>query len=68
VYGRSRVESHGPLLGGGKRNQEIVSLHIHCDKAMRYYVIYTSFDPARPKDPWQEDAMKVIADTFKCHS
>ena len=67
VYSRSRVDSHGPLLGGGRRSQEIESLHVHCDRAMRYYVIYTSFDPTKPKDPWQEDAMKVIAGSFKCH-
>jgi hypothetical protein len=72
VNGHAAVFTHAKVempmgLFGGKRTLEVESLHLHCENASRYYVIHTSFNPSRPKDPGHEDALEVVIDTFKCH-
>lgn len=66
VFTHARVEMPGGLIGG-KRILETESLHLHCENASRYYVIHTSFNPSRPKDSGNDDALKLVIDTFKCH-
>jgi hypothetical protein len=67
VFSHARVDVPRGFIPGRNRNQEIESLHLHCENASRYYVIYTSFDAERPKDSAHEDALMVVVGTFKCH-
>jgi hypothetical protein len=67
TYKHVRVEaSRGPLMVR-RGNQEIKSYHLHCDRTSRYFVIYTNLQPDRPSGPEQDDTLKIVAATFKCH-
>jgi len=67
AYKHVRVEApKGPLIMR-RRDQEIESLHLHCDRTSRYFVIYANLQPDRPSGEGQDDTLKIIATTFKCH-
>jgi len=67
AYSRAEVEVPRGMLGPRRPNQEIESVHIHCDRSSRYFVIYTSSDWGGSGAPARDDAFRVITQTFKCH-
>jgi hypothetical protein len=67
AYKHVRVEApKGPIIVR-RRDQEIESLHLHCDRTSRYFVIYTNVQPDRLGGVGQDDTLKIVAATFKCH-
>jgi hypothetical protein len=67
AYSRAEVEVPRGMLGPQRPNQEIESVHVHCDRTSRYFVIYTSSDWGGPRAPEREDVFKVVTETFRCH-
>ena len=66
AYNHFKVEAPGILPGGRRRNQEMESLHLHCENSSRYYVIYTSLAPGT-KDPDRDGTLWTVIGTFRCH-
>jgi len=67
TYSRAEVEVPKVMLGPRRPNQEIQSVHLHCDRTSRYFVIYTSSDWGGPGAPEREDVFQIVTKTFKCH-
>jgi hypothetical protein len=59
------VVRKGLLFGSSRRAYEIRSLHVHCDKSGRYFLIYVQGDAESSQQ--QEAVMGRIVQTFKCH-
>jgi len=67
AYSRAEVEVPRGMFGPRRPSQEIVSVHFHCDKTSRYFVIYTSSIYGGPNAPGRDDVFRVVTETFKCH-
>jgi hypothetical protein len=67
AYSRAEVEVPRVMIGPRRPNQEIVSVHFHCDRTSRYFVIYTSSDWGGPGAQGRDDAFQVVTETFRCH-
>jgi hypothetical protein len=67
AYSRVQVEGTGGIMGTRKRTQEIESLHLHCDRTSRYFVIYASTEQGGLKEPERSDTLRIVANSFKCH-
>jgi len=67
AYSRAKVETPRGMLGSQGPNQEIESVHIHCDRTSRYFVIYTNSYWGGPRAPEQEDVFTIVTGTFRCH-
>jgi len=67
AYSRAEVEMPRGMLGPQRPNQEIESVHVHCDRTSRYFVIYTSSDWGGSRAPEREDVFRVVTATFRCH-
>ena len=67
TYSRAEVEGSGGIMGSGRRTQEIESLHLHCERTSRYFVIYTSFERSEPREWKQDDTLRIVTNSFKCH-
>ena len=67
AYSRVEVEVPRGMLGPQRPKQEIVSVHLHCDRTSRYFVIYTSSDWGGPGAKGRDDVFRVVTETFKCH-
>jgi hypothetical protein len=67
AYSRAGIEVSRGILGPRRPNQEIQSVHLHCDKTSRYFVIYTSSDWGNPDAQGRDDVFRVVTGTFKCH-
>ena len=67
VYNRVRVDEISRALFGGKNTipHEAHSLHLHCDKSARYFVLYAMLSPRAPED--FGDLFVQMAKSFKCH-
>jgi hypothetical protein len=67
AYNRVRVDEIPRGLFGGKTTipHEAHSLHLHCDKSSRYFVLYTMLSPRAPED--FGDLFVQMAKSFKCH-
>jgi hypothetical protein len=68
VYNRIRMEEvrggFFPGRGGGVK-REALSLHLHCEKSSRYFVIYAMLTPNAPED--FGDLFMTMAKSFHCH-
>jgi len=67
AYSRAVVEVPKVLLGPRRPNQVIESVHFHCDRSSRYFVIYTSSDWGGSDATGGEGAFPIVTETFKCH-
>jgi len=67
AYSRAVVEVPRGMLGPQRPNQEIVSVHFHCDRSSRYYVIYTSSNWGGPGAEGRDDVFRAVTETFRCH-
>ena len=67
TYSRAVIEVPRGMLGPQRPNQEIVSVHLHCDRTSRYFVIYTSSGWGGPGAQGRDDAFRVVTETFRCH-
>ena len=67
AYSRAEVEVPRGMIGPQRPNQEIVSMHFHCDRTSRYFVIYTSSDWGGPGAQGRDDVFQVVTETFRCH-
>jgi len=63
TYAKVRVRGGGFFA---TELREVRSLHVHCDKSERYFIIYG----ASPQEgsELQARALELIAGTFKCHN
>jgi len=68
AYNRVRLDEQPPGLFMGKRTvpHDAYSIHLHCDKSSRYFVIYTMLSPRAPED-FGDAIFKVMANSFRCH-
>ncbi len=68
VFNRIRMEEvragFFPGKGGGIK-REALSLHLHCEKSGRYFVIYAMLTGQAPGD--FDDLYMTMAKSFKCH-
>ena len=67
AYSRAEVEMPKGMLGPNRPNQKIESIHLHCERTSRYFVIYTSSDWGGTSAPDRDDVFRVVTTTFKCH-
>jgi len=54
------------MLAPRMRNEEIESVHLHCDKTARYIVIYTSSEVGTSGEP-KDGVLHVVTSSLKCH-
>ena len=69
AYNRVKLEETPPGIFPGKRRSiahETYSLHLHCDKSSRYFVVYTMLSPNAPQD-FGEVVFMRMAKSFACH-
>jgi len=68
AYNRVKVDEQPAGIFMGKRTvpHDAYSIHIHCDKTSRYFVIYAMLSPKAPED-FGVAIFKVMANSFKCH-
>jgi len=66
AYNHVKVETPGGAFGGGRREQEIESLHIHCENTSRYFVVYATYGPDNSDDA-RRRTIRTIIESFKCH-
>jgi hypothetical protein len=62
-YVRVEVPRRG-LFGKGTQ-QEVRSVHVHCDKSGRYFVIYATCTPQNSEE--QGRTVEGICETLRCH-
>ena len=67
AYSRAEIEMPRGMLGPQRPKQEILSVHFHCDRTSRYFVIYTSSDWGGPGVQERDDVFRVVTETFRCH-
>ena len=65
VYNCVRVEAQGKGLFAKGTPKKVVSLHAHCPKTSRYFIIYGESDPTNSTE--QERTILQIASSFRCH-
>lgn len=63
----NRVNVEVPRKGffGKGTQQEVRSVHIHCEKSGRYFVIYATCTPENTQE--QAQTIEGICETFRCH-
>jgi hypothetical protein len=68
AYNHVRLDEQSAGLFPGKRTvpHDAYSIHLHCDKSSRYFVIYTMLSPKAQED-FGDAIFKVMAKSFKCH-
>jgi hypothetical protein len=68
AYNRVRLDEQSGGLFPGKRTvpHDAYSVHLHCDKSSRYFVIYTMLSPKAPED-FGDAIFMVMTKSFKCH-
>ena len=59
------VQRKGLIMGSTRSSYEIRSLHVHCDKSGRYFLMYVQ-GPTETSEQ-QEEVMARMAQTFRCH-
>ena len=67
AYSRAEIEIPRGMFGPQRPNQVISSVHFHCDKTSRYFVIYTSSGSRGAGAPERDDVFQIVTETFKCH-
>jgi len=67
VFNHARAElAVGRFFGGGARRQtEILSMHVHCDRSERYFVLYGKTTLERTYA--HADIFNRMRESFKCH-
>ena len=65
LYNDVKIQVPRRGLFGRGQEQEVASVHLHCDKTKRYYVIYATSTPENRAD--QKRTMQGIMDTLRCH-
>jgi len=68
VYNRIKLEEMLPGLFFSKKRivtREAHSVHLHCEKTSRYFVIYSLLSPNAPED--FGTLLLTMARSFKCH-
>jgi len=68
VFNHARAElAGGGFFGGGARRQtEMLSMHLHCDKSERYFVLYGKTTLERTYE--YADIFNHMRRSFKCHT
>jgi hypothetical protein len=67
VFNHARAElAAGGLFGGGKKQTEILSMHLYCDKSERYFVLYGKTTLERTYE--YADVFSHMRRSFKCHT
>ena len=67
AYNHAKMEEASPSLLRAQptRKREALSLHLHCDRSSRYFVIYTLLSPNAPED--FADLFLEMVHSFRCH-
>ena len=65
IYNRVKVEvpRRGPF--GKGQNQDVVSVHVHCERSGRYFLVYSTLSATAAG--WQERTVQGIIDSLACH-
>jgi hypothetical protein len=66
-YNRVKISQPSPRLFSGRKTmkRETLSLHLHCDRLSRYFVVYAMLSPSAPED--FETLFLDMVRSFKCH-
>jgi len=66
-YNHVKLDEIQPGIFVGRRviTHETHSVHLHCNKSSRYFVIYTMLSPKAPED--FDTVFKMMSNSFKCH-
>ena len=71
AYNRVKVDEQSAGIFPGKRTvpHDAYSIHLHCEKSSRYFVIYTMLSPkaSQESEDFRDAIFKVMASSFKCH-
>ncbi len=65
LYNSVKIQVPKRGLFGRAQEQEVTSVHLHCDKSKRYYVIYATSNEQNLAE--QQRVLQGIIDTFHCH-
>jgi hypothetical protein len=65
LYNNVKIQVPKRGLFGKAEEQEVTSVHLHCDESKRYFVIYATSTPQNIAD--QKRTMQGIIDTLRCH-
>jgi hypothetical protein len=67
AYARAEIEVPRGMIGPQRPKQEIISVHFHCDRSARYFVIYTSTDWGGRDAEGRDEVFRIMLETFRCH-
>lgn len=65
LYNNVKIQVPKRGLFGRAQEQEVASVHLHCDRSKRYFVIYATSNPENIAD--QKRTMEGITETLRCH-
>jgi len=65
LYNSVKIQVPRRGLFGRGQEQEVTSVHLHCDKSKRYYVIYATSNEENLAE--QQRVLQGIIETFHCH-
>lgn len=64
LYNRVKVE-YRPGLFGRSREQAVTSVHLHCEKSGRFFVVYGTSESSNAES--QESTIREILGSLRCH-
>jgi len=65
LYNHVKIEVPRRGLFGKAREQEVRSVHLHCEKSGRYFVIYATSNETNSEQ--QGRTIQEIIDSLRCH-
>jgi hypothetical protein len=65
IFNHVKIDVPRRGLFGKGQQQDVRSVHLHCDKTARYFVIYATSTPLNIEE--QGQTLNEIIDTLQCH-
>jgi hypothetical protein len=65
IYNHVKIQVPRRGIMGRAQEQEVTSVHIHCEKTGRYYVIYATSNAQNAAE--QTKTLQGILETLRCH-
>ena len=66
-YNHLKVEASKGVFGGGQQEQEVESLHVHCENTARYFVVYAMYSSNSSDRATRQETFRTIMQSLKCH-